>query len=65
MPKFNILSGTSMACPHPTAAAAACVKSCHPDWTPAAIKSALMNTGNLFYPSNISLKTCCKFLLHV
>ncbi|GKD82368.1 subtilisin-like protease SBT4.3 [Tanacetum coccineum] len=41
--KYNILSGTSVSCPHVTAAAAY-VKSFHPEWSPSAIKSALMTT---------------------
>lgn len=45
--KYNVLSGTSMSAPH-VAGAAAYVKSAHPDWSPSAIKSALMTTGTQF-----------------
>ncbi|KAL9149373.1 hypothetical protein ABFS82_12G106200 [Erythranthe guttata] len=40
---YTVLSGTSMACPH-VAGAAIYVKSFHPNWSPSAIKSALMTT---------------------
>ncbi|KAJ0495318.1 putative cucumisin [Helianthus annuus] len=48
-----------MACPHVTAAAAF-IKSFHPDWSPSAIKSALMTTG-LVYETSFQeyLKTWC------
>lgn len=52
---FNIISGTSMSCPH-VSGLAALIKSAHPDWSPAAVRSALMTTAYIAYKNGNKLQ---------
>ncbi|XP_057733916.1 subtilisin-like protease SBT4.3 [Arachis stenosperma] len=49
---YNILSGTSMSCPH-VSGIAAYVKSFHPHWSTAAIKSAIMTSAKPMVRSSV------------
>ncbi|XP_062092048.1 CO(2)-response secreted protease-like [Humulus lupulus] len=59
--EFGFSSGTSMACPH-VSGAAAFIKSVHPTWTSSMIKSALMTTATAYDNTGKPLTNSSKYM---